>query len=1638
MASTPPSGPRTEFFQQLKRICVPLSQIAIRSQDKAADSKEILQLVDSLIGLWTAQASKDGSILDDKLADYVFFPLSHLLRSRDHYPMRVIESIIRLLRELVQHGWKAKTSPQLFQQLLVFLSFTISGVPGKEKKQHVPEETILEGFRTLGALITAVDASRFSIAGPPSTEQSTLPALGHSVTVMLDGVTDDFTPPIQLEAVQCLRAVFTKTQDSSVLAQFLPGTVSAFSKRLSPPLEKQTQRRVLVSCLEVLQLVLINVLGDLKVRSLLKELKELEAAGEPQEASSVEKTTEGTVRLSPSWLKATAAQVKIALSAVLKLRSHEAEDVQAAVYKLCIGLLDQCHLSLGNCQSILVETSVMLEDDEANRSRLETSLQDLASIYPELGDSIKSALYNWVTGLPRVMQSSDERVKQLAIRSILRGSKLAAAMQMDSSTLDDSLGDSLRDSIVTLIKGSKPPKVLDDLGAVDLSTSTDLIISGSSEVATYHPILLNSEGERKTRREITSLISNVGSQAQQVKLATAILSCVRDSEGIDQIASYWLAFELLKATYTQSSDLDELFDLSSLTESKQQDQAFQELYDFSASVLSAHSDSVEEDWRIEAIALEVTAFAASRMKLDFRPELVDVLYPITTFLGSPIPQLRRHAITTLNLLAASCGYNNVSDLIVDNADYMVNSVSLRLNTFDISPASTKVVTMMIRLTGPKLIPFLDDVVAAIFAALDNYHGYPLFVEGLFSVLSEVVTQGVKSDMLLLEDSSKTKSVNHKKRKPSSEGVDGILATLSKRGERSKQAKPEEEVPREPFPAKPWGPEKSEAKSLLDTLTSPQDEDPEEEESKAVEESKTPPTPTHTLLTRILSLTQHYLTSPTPTLRKSLLDLVSTVSPALAPDEEAFLPLVHTVWPVVLARLQDSEPYVSIAACKALGKLCESAGDFLGTRFKTEWWGDLGRWVRRVKMEARGEKKERRKAGGGGMVVREKNVGDAGFGGGGGIKIPVRGSGGMGFGNLGGVQGRVVSEGGIVVKSAGDTTGSGVVSALGRFAQANQVWEAVLEMLTCLVGHVKVEDEMFDEILDLVVEVLPDSRHKELREVLEVVNGDAVWLAFGESAMAAQDPEKHVVNDTSSADGASRDEENGQVLVRDLKGRHMQMIAIGGAIGAGLFVGSGGALYSGGPAPLVICYTIVGFMLLFTCQALAELAVLYPVNGAFYTYVVRFLDPAWGFAVGWDYVLSWLTILPFELIAASITIRYWNVPVSSGVWITMFLVILIGIQFFGVRGYGEVEFALSMIKIAACTGFIILGIVINCGGVGDRGYLGTKFWENPGAFKNGFNGFASVFVVAAFSFGGTELVGLAAAESKNPRKAIPKASKQVFWRILFFYVVNLFILGLILPSTDERLKESSGANSKASPFVLAIKDAGIKVLPDIMNGVITLAVISVANSCTFGSTRTMQAMATGGMAPKALQKIDSKGRPIYCTYIQLAFGLLAYIALAGDDIAEKFFTWLLALSGLSYFFIWGSICLTHIRFRAAWKAQGYSLDQIPYRPRLGVYGSYMGLALNILCLLATFYSALWPSPSAVPRAETFFQSYLAAPVVVAFWLFWKVKTGKWRVFTPLMEIDLKTDLKALDPADAHNDVDSSVGMSPWKRFGKWLC
>ncbi|KAL1639224.1 Amino-acid permease inda1 [Diplodia intermedia] len=505
------------------------------------------------------------------------------------------------------------------------------------------------------------------------------------------------------------------------------------------------------------------------------------------------------------------------------------------------------------------------------------------------------------------------------------------------------------------------------------------------------------------------------------------------------------------------------------------------------------------------------------------------------------------------------------------------------------------------------------------------------------------------------------------------------------------------------------------------------------------------------------------------------------------------------------------------------------------------------------------------------------------------------------------------------------------------------------------------------------------------------------------------------------------------LNQTLQKRHLHMIAIGGSIGAGLFVGSGSALNRGGPAAVLIAFGIIGIMIFNVVYALGELAVMYPVSGGFYTYSTRFIDPSWGFAMGWNYVFQWAIVLPLELVVAGMTVRYWGVDVGVGVWITVFLVAIIIINIFGVLGYAEEEFWSSLLKLSTIVIFLLIGLICVLGGGPSNGnyseYWGARLWYDPGAFANGFKGVCSVFVTAAFSFSGTELVGLAAAESENPAKQLPGAVKQVFWRITLFYILSLLFVGLLVPYNDDRLL---GANPfidvAASPFVIAANDAGLIGFDSFINVVILVSVISIGLSGVYGGSRTLTALAEQGYAPKAFAYIDKAGRPLWSTIAIIACGLLAYINL--DEDGQIVFDWLVALSGLAALFTWGSICVAHIRFRAAWAHHGHTIDEIPFRAVGGVYGSWIGFILVVLVLIAQFYTAVWPLGGGVNDAEGFFQDYLALFVVIFFWIcgyFWK-RTG----WLKLSQIDVDSGRRTVDWDPIMAERERVAAMPKWRR------
>ncbi|KAF5212897.1 putative general amino-acid permease [Clavispora lusitaniae] len=517
------------------------------------------------------------------------------------------------------------------------------------------------------------------------------------------------------------------------------------------------------------------------------------------------------------------------------------------------------------------------------------------------------------------------------------------------------------------------------------------------------------------------------------------------------------------------------------------------------------------------------------------------------------------------------------------------------------------------------------------------------------------------------------------------------------------------------------------------------------------------------------------------------------------------------------------------------------------------------------------------------------------------------------------------------------------------------------------------------------------------------NPHSTWQNFKDTFKPAQVTSEQDFSDLDTVQRANINSANSP-LSKQLKNRHLQMIAVGGSIGTGLFVGSGSALATGGPAGIVLAWVITATAVYATMQGLGELCTAFPISGGFNLYATRFIEPAMGFAIGWNYFMQFYVLLPLELVAASISIKYWNSTLNPDIFVGIFWVTVFFITMLGVRWYGEAEFMFCLIKVITVVGFIILGIVLICGGGPNGQFIGGKYWRNPGPFANGFKGVCSVFVTATFSFGGTEMIGLGAAEALNPVKAVPKAIKQVFIRIALFYFGTITIVATLVAYNDDRLLGASSVDATASPFVIAIVNGGIKGLPSVINAVILIAVLSVGNASVYACSRSLNSLAEQGMAPKWTGYVDRLGRPLFAIIFTNIFGLFAFIA-ASDKQVEAF-NWLLALSGLSSIFTWMSINFAHIRFRAAMKAQDRSLDELAFKSTIGVWGSWYAMFIYFLVLIAQFWLSAFPL-GAESSASAFFQGYLGVPIVLASWIGYKIYTKSWRIIIDAKEIDLDT-------------------------------
>ncbi|KAI0134786.1 amino acid permease [Xylariales sp. AK1849] len=495
------------------------------------------------------------------------------------------------------------------------------------------------------------------------------------------------------------------------------------------------------------------------------------------------------------------------------------------------------------------------------------------------------------------------------------------------------------------------------------------------------------------------------------------------------------------------------------------------------------------------------------------------------------------------------------------------------------------------------------------------------------------------------------------------------------------------------------------------------------------------------------------------------------------------------------------------------------------------------------------------------------------------------------------------------------------------------------------------------------------------------------------------------------------------LKKAISTRQFVFMAAGGSIGAGLLIASSIALKVGGPGGLLFGFLIVGMAVALTMGSLGELAAAYPSAGSFYDYSVQFISPSWGFAMGWNYIVNFILVVPFEITVMTLVAQYWNVELSSGYLIPIFIVGLLIPALSGAKWYGEAEHTFGVIKVVTLVAFSITATIIAAGGVGadPRHGTGFKYWEG-GAYRGGVTGFLWVFVAAGLAYGGTEMLGLSVAECEHPVRVMPLAFKIVCVRIFVCYVLPLLMTGLVIGTdTFKQFKDLP----ITSPFVLAIRAANIPILPDIFNATILIAVFSMANASVFASSRALRAICDQGMGPKILSRTNERGVPLNALIVVFIFSLIAFVNCAPSG--GQIFDWLLALASASNFFTWLSINVCQIRLRLALKKQGKDASEVlPWKSPLGIWGSMIAIAVSSVSLIGLLITAAMPPPGLhdEPVAIIGIKHALGIFVVAAMWLghmtiTWKKNSHP--LLIPLAAINLSTNCTILEDSPAAEET-----------------
>jgi len=506
---------------------------------------------------------------------------------------------------------------------------------------------------------------------------------------------------------------------------------------------------------------------------------------------------------------------------------------------------------------------------------------------------------------------------------------------------------------------------------------------------------------------------------------------------------------------------------------------------------------------------------------------------------------------------------------------------------------------------------------------------------------------------------------------------------------------------------------------------------------------------------------------------------------------------------------------------------------------------------------------------------------------------------------------------------------------------------------------------------------------------------------------------------------------GQLNHRRLSGRQIQLLAIAGTVGAALFVAIGSSLRAAGPLGLLLGFIFWTSVIFCVAKCQAEMVTLHPVDGSFIRNAGRFVDEAYGVAVGWNYFISQAALICFEINIFNVVVGYWKDDLNPAILISVLVVVYCALNVWSVAWFGEAEFYLAMGKVLLILGLIAFTFVTMLGGnpLGDR--YGFRYWRDPGPMAEylhtgalgRFTGFVQAIIGAAFIIAGPEYISMVAGEAINPRKVMPRAFNSIIYRLVFFFIVGALCVGIVVPYNSPQLIGALGPSAARSPYVIAMRRMQITVLPDIVNALILTSIFSAGNAYVYGTSRSLYALALKGQAPKIFTRRNRNGNPYLCVLMANALSCLAYLSVSAGT--ARVLGWWVSLVTASQLLNWIFMTSSWIRFNAAMKAQGFDRATfLPYRSRLMPYAAWYGLVMSIIVLGISGYYTFLETGSNFPVDEFFF-SYGMIFICAILGVGWKIiKRTK---FQRAHEIDLTTGLAEVEAyTNAYYDILAKKG------------